>query len=109
MTLLKTLWLAFAAVLVGALLLGPFFAIKTAKAAPIATATSGHLTITLYSDPCSLKAVSNLPQRAVWIEAGKVSEGCWGASQFGVIMAYFEDKTVAVIPFEVFRRTEPAI
>jgi hypothetical protein len=68
------------------------------------TASVSNVTVTLYNEPCSLKEVSNLPHRATWKEDGKTYEGCFGiVPQAGVLMMYFkEDRTVAVMPFDVF-------
>lgn len=77
----------------------------TASAEPMyQTSLQDGLTITLYSEPCALKEVVNLPKRATWDEKGKLFEGCWGVSPFGVAMFYFEDKTMAVIPAEAFKK-----
>jgi hypothetical protein len=35
---------------------------------------------------------------------GKTLEGCAGATQFGVLIFYFDDKTVAVVPVEHFAK-----
>lgn len=74
-----------------------------AAAAPVATASTDDVLITLYDDACALSGVSNLPYRVVWKEPGKVYEGCWGA-QPGMILAYFDDKSVAAIPGAHFKR-----
>ena len=73
-------------------------------AGPIAIAKAGAVTITLYDEPCALPAVANLKQRATWAEPGKTYNGCWGASELGVVMLYFEDLTVAAVPMQVFVR-----
>ena len=60
--------------------------------------------ITLYDEPCKLDAVKNLKFRAVWTEKGRDIEGCVGLRpDAGVVVAYFADKTVALIPMEIFR------
>lgn len=81
-----------------------FFTIHNVKAAPIAVTTTGDVTVTLTDEPCAIAAVTNLGKRATWEEKGKRFEGCWGASQLGVVMVYFDDKTVGAIPAEVFRQ-----
>ena len=68
------------------------------------TAGGDGAVVTLHSEPCALKEVSNLPKRATWDEKGKTFEGCWGVSPFGVAMLYFSDRTVAVVPAEAFRK-----
>ncbi len=56
--------------------------------------------VQLRAEKCRLNLVSNLPYRATWQEQGKKTlEGCWGRSQRApVFVAYFEDRTVYVIP-----------
>jgi hypothetical protein len=82
---------------------------RPAFADPIAVTKSGDITITLYSEDCALKEVSNLPRRATWVEGNKTFEGCWGPTQFEVVMMYFaEDRTAAVVPVQVFQRVSGA-
>ena len=72
---------------------------------PLYQADNQGIRITLYDEPCRLDAVKNLKFRAVWTEGGQDVEGCAGARpDAGVVIAYFADKTVALIPMEVFRR-----
>lgn len=68
--------------------------------------TSGEgITITLHSEACALKEVTNLPRRATWDEKGKTFEGCWRLSQSGYVLFYFlEDKTVGDAPAQVFKK-----
>ena len=90
--------------LVGFLLL---LAVLPAKAGALYKTDQEGFSITLYSDPCEMREVTNLKWRAMWIEDGKKIEGCWAPWQpFGVIGAYFADKTVAVIPIEVFEKVQ---
>ena len=79
------------------------YAVK-ANAEPVARASANGVTITVYSEPCQFKdVVSNLPQRATWVENGKTFEGCFGPSPVGVAMFYFkDDKSIAAVPFEMF-------
>lgn len=73
--------------------------------APMAKASLDGIEITVYEEDCQLKeTVSNLPKRATWVEKGKTFEGCAGAvPQLGMVMFFFkEDKTVAVVPMDVF-------
>lgn len=73
-------------------------------AEPMAQASSNGVTIVLYTEPCKLDAVVNLPNRATWQEGSKVYEGCFGLNQMGVVMLYFSDKSVAVAPMDMFVR-----
>jgi hypothetical protein len=75
-----------------------------ANADPLYVAEVNGIKITLYSEPCELKEVTNLKLKATWVEKGKVSQGCWAATQFGVVVAYFDDKTVATIPVQAFEK-----
>jgi hypothetical protein len=80
------------------------YAVK-AHAGPILRAQAEGITVTIYEEACQLKEVTNLPKRATWTEKGKTFEGCIGAHpQFPVLMAYFTDKTVVVLPVEMFTR-----
>jgi hypothetical protein len=54
--------------------------------------------INITDDPCSVKAVNNLPQRAYRTEGGKIIEGCAGMNVFGYISIYFEDGSVLALP-----------
>ena len=93
-------------VLVVVLMLGSIMLYSgTAKAEPLYRASSEGVTITLYSEPCKLKAVENLKSRATWEENGKVTEGCYGGHpQFPLVLFYFADKAVTIVPVEVFKR-----
>ena len=76
-------------------------------AAPVFVAEGNGVHIELFDEPCTLKdSVSNLPYRATWTEKGKVFEGCFVPNQAaGIVVAFFkDDKTVAVIPIEVFKK-----
>lgn len=55
--------------------------------------------VVLHDDKCAVAAVANLPYKATWEEKGKVFQGCWGARpDAGVVMFYFDDKSVGIIP-----------
>ena len=55
--------------------------------------------VVLFDDKCAVSAVANLPYKATWEEKGKVYQGCWGARpDAGVVMFYFDDKSVGIIP-----------
>ena len=86
--------------------LGTLLAIATpAGADPMFRATQGGVTVTLYDDPCELVAVTNLPLKATWVENGKTYEGCYGARpDAGVVVFYFEDRTVGLIPFQALSK-----
>ena len=74
------------------------------NADPRYMASSGDVTITLYTDKCELKEVSNLPYKATWQEGAKVFQGCFGINgEAGVVMFYFTDKTVAAAPVGMFK------
>lgn len=61
--------------------------------------------IVVYDEPCKLTEVSNLPYRATWEENGKVTEGCIAPRpDAGVAVGYFADKTVALMPLQMFKR-----
>ncbi len=63
------------------------------------------VTITIYNEPCKLEAVSNLPFRATWEENGKVTEGCIAPRpDAGLVVGYFADKAVALMPIDMFKR-----
>jgi len=72
-----------------------------ANAEPRAVATNGASIITLYDEPCVVKAVTNLPHRATWDENGKRFEGCFDAA-YGVVAAYFDDGSVVLVPIQGF-------
>ena len=73
-----------------------------AQAAVIYAATSEDgIRIELTDEPCKLTAVTNTPRRATWTERGKTTEGCWGVMS-GMVGAYFDDRTIAVMPKEAF-------
>lgn len=63
------------------------------------------VTITVFNEPCKLDAVTNLPFRATWEENGKVTEGCVAPRpDAGVVVGYFSDKTIALMPIQMFKR-----
>ena len=61
--------------------------------------------ITIYDEPCKLKSVvSNLNYRALWQKGSERYEGCVGMSAFtGLLVFYFDDKTVFDLPRELFK------
>lgn len=68
------------------------------------TVTEDGQKIVLTNEPCKLEAVTNLKHRATWHEKGKVYEGCYGVHPAGVVLGYFADKTVVMIPVQVFTK-----
>lgn len=66
--------------------------------------TQDGIVVTLHKEKCEMGEVANLPRSATWEEKGKTFTGCWGMSSLGVVMLYFSDKTVAVIPASAFEK-----
>lgn len=90
-------------VLFGAFLLVHFC--TPAHADALFETTQGNIRLVVYSDKCGLNEITNLPLKAIWYQDGKEIEGCVGArDDLGVAVAYFADKTIAVLPLFVFRR-----
>lgn len=83
-------------------LVGVFIGSGVAQADPMARTESGGVVVTIYTEPCKLDAVTNLPQRATWVENGKTTEGCAGIHPAGAVMFYFSDKTVVIHPTRAF-------
>lgn len=79
---------------------------RQSRADPIAQAAAGNgVQVVLHSEPCALKEITNLPNRATWTEAGASFEGCFGVRpETGVVIAYFTDKTVVAIPNRRIRK-----
>lgn len=76
-------------------------------AKPIVAAIQGDVTVTLTDEKCKLKAVSNMPNRAVWRDSKGLSEGCFQVRpEVGLIVAYFDDGAVALIPMAHFKPVE---
>jgi hypothetical protein len=75
-------------------------------AQPIFAAETDSVRIVLYDEPCAFQDTVKLPFRATWTEKGKVYEGCFAPHpHVGVVVAFFkEDKSVAAIPMEAFRK-----
>jgi hypothetical protein len=69
---------------------------------PVLRLSGTDVVITLYDDKKSCPAAANLLRKAVWLEKGKSVEGCWGFNPIGVVMFWFEDKTVAAAPAQAF-------
>lgn len=94
------LWATIVCGVIGALWAGKVFA------EPMFAASQGNVTITVYSEKCAhLDQVTNAPNRATWKEGDKVYDGCVGAiPELGVAYFWFEDKTVAVVPLQMFEK-----
>lgn len=73
-----------------------------AVAAPIARASDKDVVIVLYEDKCTLDVIG-LPQRAQWSQGGKSWEGCFDLRRDTLILIYFEDKSIVIIPAGFFR------
>lgn len=53
--------------------------------------------------------MSNLQNRATYLEGGKTYEGCVGGNaQLGILVFYFEDRTVFAVPVQFFSRVSGA-
>lgn len=80
-----------------------------ADAAFVASAQGG-VVVTLYDEPCAMTdSVTNLRFRASWQEGDKTFSGCWDAREdLQAVIAFFSDKTVAVIPFQMLKRAQGA-
>ena len=79
---------------------------SSVSAAPVAALAQGELRITLYDEPCAIKAPSNLKYRATWVKGSEKFEGCHSLFIGPIIAIYFDDDTVAVIPAVLFRPVE---
>ena len=75
---------------------------SVAAAEPLLQVQSGNTRIVLYSEPCALRAIVNLPHRAEWIVRGETFVRCWTLSVFDHIVMYFEDRTAVTVPAELF-------
>lgn len=71
-------------------------------AAPIAQAITTNEVITLFSEKCTLPAVTNLPYRATHVEGTRSLEACYGVIH-GVVFLYSEDGFVFGVPEQHFR------
>ena len=97
-------WAALIGIFMGAILLS-----TRVFAGPIAEGAGDNgAKITLYSDACKLKEITNLANRATWQEKGKVYEGCFGLHPYGVVLAYFNDGTVVIMPVDIFKQVKDA-
>jgi hypothetical protein len=96
-------WLGWALIL-GLILAGVLYASK-AVAEPKFQAKDKEAVITLWSDPCEVKEVQNLPFKATWVEGAKTFTGCWGPRpDVGAVLFYFkEDGSVGIAPIQAFK------
>ncbi len=89
------------------LVVTPLFGCPTASAEPLFRVTTPDgVIITLHKEKCEMKEVVNLPHHATWDEKGKTFTGCWVFNPIGVVMLYFSDKTVAVVPGSAFQKVQ---
>ena len=65
---------------------------------PALTAVQDNVMVSIYDEPCRLQDKIDFPYRATWLEVGKKPiEGC--AAGYGdIVVVYFEDRSVAVVP-----------
>ena len=71
----------------------------SAFAEPLAKVQSGNVQVMLYTEPCTLPAVVNLPNHAEWIDGSKMFEGCWSTDIIpGFVILYFSDRFIVAIP-----------
>lgn len=84
-----------------------FFATPRADAAVIAVAQKDGVIVSLTDEPCRLEQVKNLPGRALWAEKGKVHEGCFAVTG-GILVAFFDDRTVVLFDLGSFSPASPA-
>ncbi len=76
---------------------------SVAAAEPLAQIERDSVRIVLYSEPCELKdRVINLPRRAEWTGLARVYQGCWAQSPLGLVVLFFDDLTVTVLPSSAF-------
>lgn len=81
-----------------------FFVASVAYASPVAVLDEKGVKVTLYDEPCKFTHVVSLPYRATWEQDGKKFEGCFNVhQQAGAVVAYFDDKSIALMPTSLFR------
>ena len=93
----EVLWVIAAAVLIFCMM---YVIPSRAHAKAIAGVEAGNVSIVLTDEPCALAAVTNLPYRSTWTENGKTVEGCYGVHPAGVVLSYWADRTVSVMPVD---------
>jgi hypothetical protein len=72
----------------------------------IATVSQGSTVVTFFDEPCALKPIQ-LPYRTTWRDGDKVTEGCFGLHGSGVVVIYFEDGSVGLVPREQIVALQP--
>ncbi len=96
-------WLIWA-LAIGLAIGGVLYAAKV-QAVPLYFAEAEGVRIILTDEDCKLPSISNLKKRATWTENGKTVEGCFGGHpQYPLVLFYFADKTIVVLPVEAFQR-----
>lgn len=97
--------------------------INNAHAEPLAEIRGEEVTLTLYSERCTVHgAMQGLTRRAAWreVDEGKVRvyEGCYdvrkgefihGIEDVKFVVIYFTDNTIVVEPVAAFDRPRPPI
>jgi hypothetical protein len=79
------------------------FIFAPAIAEPMYEVRTDKAVITIYSEACAMPEVVNLSRRATWVEGAKTYEGCAGIRpDFGLVVFYFSDRTVGVVPISQF-------
>ena len=86
------------------LLLALLLSASLAHAEPLAQVEREGTRVVLYSEPCALHAVKNLPGRVTWKDASGEFEGCWSLNNVGIASMYFDDLTVMSWPISIFSR-----
>ena len=93
------------AIILLGLSIGAVMYVSKSMAEPIAQVERGSIKVIIYSDKCSLEAVSNLPFRATWIENGEITEGCVDLDvKMKLLKFYFADRTVVTMPMHYFSK-----
>ena len=69
----------------------------------VAVAVHKNIVISLTDERCALTAVKMLPDRVTWRESGKVFEGCAGGHPSWLIVMYFNDGTIVLLPPAAFK------
>jgi hypothetical protein len=79
--------------------------VRKAYADPFISAEQDGVRIVVYTEPCTLNEVKNLPQRATWTQDGKTIEGCAGyLKELEMVTFYFADRTVFPVPAALFQK-----
>ena len=93
-------------VLLTAFFIGLMIVSVASAETPLYRTDAQDASIILYSEPCALAEITNLKRRAVWLEKGKGTEGCWAVTPWQNVIMYFSDKTVVAIPQQFFTRVQ---